>query len=164
MRGHPSLSAFPSLALAPQHPCLSPWQPNRAVPTFHHTAPWLHPLLKGAQLDLLWGGWHLIRVPSGSNSPRPGGQGQVPPTSTCQEHSRHLFLASFCLTRPQTPLALSLGFSAPPVQQALEARAGRGSQAEPIAEQHHMSQPRGLPAQSVAQRGSHRRVRFLLFM
>lgn len=37
-------------------PCLSPWQPNSAMPTLYLINLGLHPLLKGTQLGLLWGG------------------------------------------------------------------------------------------------------------
>lgn len=62
----------------PSMPCLSPWQPNSAMSTPHHTTSWLSSLLKEAQLGLLWGGRGLIWVPNFSTCPRSGVQGQAP--------------------------------------------------------------------------------------
>lgn len=89
----------------PSHPvCLHGNQTAQAHA--HHTAPRLRPLLKRAQLSLPRGGRCLIWAPNLSASPRPGGQGQVPPPHTCQEHSRHLSLASLCLSQKKQQLQL----------------------------------------------------------
>lgn len=73
-----SVHLLPGTRLPPT-PCLCPWQPNSATPTPHHHPPSrLHPLLKEAQLSLLWGGQCRILTTNLSTSPRPGGQSQFP--------------------------------------------------------------------------------------
>ena len=97
----------------PPMPCLSPWQPNSAVPTSHLTAAVKPcPLLKGAQLNLLWGGWCLIWMPSLSTSPMPGGPRSAPPpqSPSCQEHSKHLSRGQ-PLPFPEKAAAAALGMT-----------------------------------------------------
>ena len=127
----------------PPMPCLSPWQPNSAVPTSHLTAAVKPcPLLKGAQLNLLWGGWCLIWLPSISTSPMPGGPRSAPPPpipqlsgtfQTPQPGPASAFprKSSSCSSGhdldspgPQLSLCPTLGVSLLLVPQALEGLAG----------------------------------------
>lgn len=118
-----SVRCLPWTWLSPALPCLSPWQPNSGLPTLYHINLRLHPLLKGTQLGLLWGGGASSVCPV--SPPLPGLGAKVKPASSPpppSEHSRHLSLASSgndldcqgprCSSRPLSGLLL-------PVQWAL---------------------------------------------
>lgn len=86
-----SVRCLPWTWLSHAVPCLSPWQPNSAMPTLYHIHRRLHPLLKGTQLGLLWGGGASFACPASPPLPGVGAKVRPPPH---QEHSRHLSLAS----------------------------------------------------------------------
>lgn len=72
-----SVHCLPWAWLSHALPCLSPWQPNSALPTLYHINLRLHPLLKGTQLGLLWGGGASSACPV--SPPLPGLGAKVSP-------------------------------------------------------------------------------------